>query len=423
MARFRLPLAVAVFTVAAYFAATGSWPWRRLDPVAAPALASVVEVARATHTELSDTLHRGETLSELFKRQRVAGIDLGSLSGALDPRRLRAGMVFNFRRPVEDSVPDRITVRTGPEQRVRFIRADTGWDMDVEPIEWTPEIVRVAGRIDASLYVALDRQVPDSVLEGPERERLAWGLAEVFAWQVDFTRDIRVGDEFQVLLERLVSEEGEVRYGRVLAADLNIDNRQLTAFRFAEEEGKASHFYDEDGNSLKRAFLRAPVEFRRISSNFSRARFHPVLGRTRKHEGTDYAAGTGTPVVAAGEGTVIRAGRAGGYGNLVEIRHKNGITTRYAHLSRILTHRGDRVSQGELIGKVGATGLASGPHLHYEFRVNGVAKDSRRVELGNGAPVARSARAAYEAERERLSAMLYRSELPAQPHLIAQASN
>ncbi|HEU4828598.1 MAG TPA: peptidoglycan DD-metalloendopeptidase family protein [Gemmatimonadales bacterium] len=422
MARYKLALAVAVFTVAAYFAATGSWPWRRLDPEATPTLATVAEVVRVTHTELADTLHRGETLSELFERQRVAGIDLSSLTGALDPRRLRAGMVFNFRRPVEDSVPDRITVRTGPEQRVRFVRAATGWDMDVEPIAWTPEIVRVSGRIDASLYVALDEQVADSVLTGPERERLAWGLAEVYAWQVDFTRDIRTGDRFQVLLERLVSEEGEIRYGRVLAADLNVDGKQLTAFRFAED-GDASRFYDQEGNSLKRAFLRAPVEFRRISSNFSRARFHPVLGRTRKHEGTDYAASTGTAVVAAGEGTVIRAGRAGGYGNLVEIRHRNGITTRYAHLSRILTRRGARVSQGELIGRVGSTGLASGPHLHYEFRVNGVAKDSRRVELGNGAPVAKKDRAAFEAERARLEAQLYRSEMAPQPQLIAQLAN
>ena len=420
MARFKLPLAVAVFTGAAYFAATGAWPWKRLDPEAAPTLATVVEVARETHTELADTLHRGETLSELFARQRVAGIDLGSLRGALDPRRLRAGMVFNFRRPLEDSVPDRITVRTGPEQRVRFVRAATGWDMDVEPIAWTPEVVRVSGRIDASLYVALDEQVPDSVLTGPERERLAWGIADVFAWQVDFSRDIQPGDQFQVLVERLVSEEGEVRYGRVLASDLSVGGKQLTAFRFAGSE--AAGFYDKDGNSLKRAFLRAPVEFRRISSNFSRARFHPVLGRTRKHEGTDYAAGTGTPVVAAGEGTVIRAGRAGGYGNLVEIRHRNGITTRYAHLSRFKSgiRQGRRVSQGEVIGYVGSTGLASGPHLHYEFRVNGVARDSRRVELGNGAPVAKKERAAFEAERERLAALLYRNELAPQPQLIAQ---
>ena len=145
----------------------------------------------------------------------------------------------------------------------------------------------------------------------------------------------------------------------------------------------ATFFYDQDGKSLRRAFLRAPVQFRRISSSFARARRHPVLGITRRHQGTDYAASPGTPVMAAGDGVVLRAGRAGGYGNLIELRHRNGITTRYAHLSRILTKVGARVTQGQQIGKVGATGLASGPHLHYEFRVNGVAKDSRKVELGN----------------------------------------
>lgn len=420
MARYKLLAAVAVFTAAAYFAASGNWPWPRLESDVAPPLVVAPEVVRVTHSETADTLASGETLSEIFDRHRVVGIDMNSLAGALDPRRLRAGLVFNFRRPVEDSIPDRITVRTGPGQRVMFSRAATGWSTAVEEIEWRPEVVRVEGDIEASLYLALYGQVPDSILMGQERDRLAWGLAEVYAWQVDFTRDIRVGDRFQVLMERLVSEEGEVRFGRILAADLQVDGRKLTAFRFSPEN--AERFYDDDGNSLRRAFLRAPVEFRRISSNFSRARFHPVLGRTRKHEGTDYAAATGTSVMAAGEGTVIRAGRAGGYGNLVEIRHKNGITTRYAHLSRILTRKGARVSQGTLIGRVGATGLASGPHLHYEFRVNGVAKDSRRVALGNGAPIARAERAAFDAERARLAALLYGTEAPTAPRqLIAQA--
>ena len=162
----------------------------------------------------------------------------------------------------------------------------------------------------------------------------------------------------------------------------------MTAFRF--EAGGRPTFYDADGNSLRRAFLRAPVQFRRISSTFARARRHPVLGITRRHQGTDYAAAPGTPVMAAGDGVVLRAGRAGGYGNLIELRHRNGITTRYGHLRGFARgiRGGARVSQGQTIGYVGSTGLASGPHLHYEFRVNGVAKDPRRVELGNGAPIA-----------------------------------
>jgi murein DD-endopeptidase MepM/ murein hydrolase activator NlpD len=406
--RYRNLAAVAVFTAAAYFAASGFWPWHRISDEPAP-LPPADVVAPPTHTHLLDTLQSGETLSELLQRHGV-GFNLASLTDALDPRRLRAGLIFAFSRPVADSVPDHISVRTGPEQRVKFIRVADAWSASVDSIHWRPEVVRAEGDIENSLYEALDRQIPDSVLDDRQRVNLAWALADVFAWEVDFSRDIRTGDHFTVVLERLVSDEGEVRFGRVLASDLSVDSRQYTAFRFAGNDGSA--FYDAKGNSLRRAFLRAPVEFRRISSGFTSARFHPVLGYTRKHEGTDFAAATGTPVMAAGDGTVIRAGRAGGYGNLIEIRHRNGITTRYGHLSRILTHTGARVHQGEVIGKVGQTGLATGPHLHYEFRVNGVAKDSRRVDLGNGEPVPQRDRTAFEQERDRLSALLYATPAP-----------
>src|SRR5207253_896013 len=144
--------------------------------------------------------------------------------------------------------------------------------------------------------------------------------ADVYAWEIDFTRDIHPGDRFQVVFERMISEDGEVRIGRVLASDLTISGKSLTAFRFGDGDGASAPYYDAEGHSLRRAFLRAPVEFRRISSRFSNARFHPVLGLTRRHEGTDYAAAPGTPVMAAGDGVVLRAGWAGGYGNLIELR-------------------------------------------------------------------------------------------------------
>lgn len=408
--RHKTLAAVAVFTAAAYFAATGAWPWHRLADKPAPSNPPAAAPAVPTHNHLVDTLHAGETLSELLERHKVVGIDLASLTEVFNPRRLRAGLVFNFLRPVEDSVPDRVTVRTSPEQRLQFTRVANSWSAGVDSIAWHQEIVRADGDIQNSLYEALDRQIPDSVLGDRERTNLAWALADVFAWEVDFSRDIRAGDHFTVVLERLVSDEGEVRFGRVLASDLSIDSRHYTAFRFSGSDGTS--FYDKAGNSLKRAFLRAPVEFRRISSGFTNARFHPVLGYTRKHEGTDFAAATGTPVMSAGDGTVIRAGRAGGYGNLIEVRHRNGISTRYGHLSRILVHVGERVHQGEVIGKVGQTGLATGPHLHYEFRVHGVAKDPRRVDLGNGAPVAAAQRDAFAQDRDSLAALLYESPAP-----------
>jgi murein DD-endopeptidase MepM/ murein hydrolase activator NlpD len=370
-------------------------------------MALPIVVVGDNSTEVFDTLRTGETLSELLARQGVVDFDISRLDvTTLDPRRLRAGLVFSFRRPAAESLPDRISVRASPEQRVVFRRAMNGWESAVDSIHWRSEPFRIEGDIENSLYEAIDAQVSDHQLDAGQRQRLAWDLADVYAWQVDFTRDIQGGDKFRVAFDRMISEDGEVRFGRVLASDLTMSGKRLTAFRF--ESAGRSMFYDEDGKSLRRAFLRAPVQFRRISSSFARARRHPVLGITRRHQGTDYAASPGTPVMAAGDGVVLRAGRAGGYGNLIELRHKNGITTRYGHLRGFArgVRRGARVSQGQTIGYVGSTGLASGPHLHYEFRVNGVAKDSRRVALGNGAPVPEVDRESFERERDRLRALL-----------------
>jgi murein DD-endopeptidase MepM/ murein hydrolase activator NlpD len=412
--RGRLAGGLFVMSTAAVVLTGIRWPWAPVElPVAKP-----IVVVGDLSTEVLDTLRRGETLSELLSRQGVLDLDLTRLDiTTLDPRRLRAGLVFSFRRPAADSLPDRISVRATPEQRVVFRRAAAGWESAVDSIQWRAEPFRIEGAIDNSLYEAIDAQVGDDQLDAAQRQRLAWDLADIYAWQVDFTRDIQTGDRFRVVFDRLISEDGEIRFGRVLASDLTMSGKSITAFRF--ETGSRPTFYDTDGNSLRRAFLRAPVQFRRISSSFARARRHPVLGITRRHQGTDYAASPGTPVMAAGDGVVLRAGRAGGYGNLIELRHRNGITTRYGHLRGFArgVRRGARVTQGQTIGYVGSTGLASGPHLHYEFRVNGVAKDSRRVDLGNGAPVPRTDRDAFERERDRLQALLDASPAGA----IAQA--
>ncbi|MEO8089598.1 MAG: M23 family metallopeptidase [Gemmatimonadales bacterium] len=418
-----LSLAVLVFGAAAFFGLSGSWPWHRLP--ASPSAPATPAPTPEIFTETIDTLQRGETLSDLFARNKVAGIDFQRLDPALalNPRRLRPGLIFSFRHPVGDSVPSHIVVRTSPEQRVTFRRISEGWNAKAEPIRWRPQEMRIEGPINNSLYEALDAGVSDQQLDNGNRQRLAWDLADVYAWEIDFTRDIRPGDRFQVVFERLVSEDGEARFGRVLASDLTIGGKSLTAVRFSPSSSRSAVYYDADGGSLRRAFLRAPVEFRRISSNFANRRFHPVLGLTRRHEGTDYAARPGTPVLAAGDGVVLRAGWAGGYGNLVELRHLNGITTRYGHLRGIArkVHRGARVEQGQIIGFVGSTGLASGPHLHYEFRMNGVAKDSRRVKIGGGAPVPRSDRAAFEQERDRLMLLLRDSTgTVARPDAIAR---
>jgi murein DD-endopeptidase MepM/ murein hydrolase activator NlpD len=346
-------------------------------------------------------LRRGETIGDLFARQGLVSIDLGRLNQiGLDARRLRAGIVFNFRRAVGDTEPSQIEVRTGPEERLRLEREASEWDLEREAILWTHETVRVAGTIGSSLYTALDSSVPDEVLDAGERMKLAWDMADVYAWSVDFTRDLQPGDRFAAVIERRVSPEGEVRYGRILASALELSGKTQTAFRFSQDGREG--FYDAGGASLRRAFLAAPVEFRRISSRFSTSRFHPILRSYRMHAGIDYAASAGTPVMAAGDGTIAHAGWSGGYGLMVEIRHRNGITTRYGHLrslGRGVT-AGAHISQGETLGYVGSTGLATAAHLHYEFRVNGAPQDPRRVRIEEGPPIAPAFRPAFDEQRD-----------------------
>lgn len=397
---------LAIAAVALAFALGGRQFWSRYHsstdvPVVAPPADST-----PASIEFPDTLRRGETLAHLFARNGLSGAEVRHLSSMLDLRKLRAGLVFHVRRSHADSAPDQISVRTGPEQRLKLTRLSANWLATAEPIRWHVDTVRYAGAIESSLYEALDRAVPWSSLATGERIKLAWEIADVFAWQLDFSRDLQPGDEFQVVLERHTSEEGETRAGSVLAADLEVNGKPVSAFRFTEKDKPG--YFDAAGLSLRRAFLRAPVEFRRISSRFNRARMHPVLGYARRHEGTDYAADPGTPVMSAGDGTVESAGWSGGYGNVVIVRHRNGITTRYGHLRGFASgvRSGARVSQGQVIGYVGSTGLATGPHLHYEFRVNGAARDPARVDLGNGEPIAPALKPAFEADRVLLAHLL-----------------
>jgi len=404
-------LAVAAVTLA--FALGGRQFWFRYHPSHRVAAAVPRADSASRAIESPDTLRRGETLAHLFARNGLTGAEVRHLASLLDLRKLKAGLVFHVRRRHADSVPDQISVRTGPEQRLRLTRLSAQWLATAEPIRWYTDTVRYAGAIESSLYEALDRAVPWSSLPEGERTKLAWELADVFAWQLDFSRDLQPGDKFQVVLERLTSEEGETRAGSVLAADLEVNGKPVSAFRFTESDRPG--FFDAAGLSLRRAFLRAPVEFRRISSRFNRARMHPVLGYARRHEGTDYAASPGTPVMSAGDGTVESAGWSGGYGNLVVVRHRNGITTRYGHLRGFASgvRRGARLTQGQVIGYVGATGLATGPHLHYEFRVNGAARDPSRVDLGNGEPIAPALKPAFDADRLLLTHLLLAQPLSA----------
>src|SRR5439155_16179809 len=306
------------------------------------------------------------------------------------------------------SVTRRVLVRTTTDTRVWVSRlgGDSGWVQRVEQIPWTVTRLRAVGTIESSLYDALDQAISDTCPAVRQRRQLAWEIADVYDWEVDFNRDIRPGDRFDVLIERLESSEGERRFGRILAARVDVGRAPSYAFYF-EADGGVRGFYDEQGRSLRRAFLRAPLEFRRVSSRFG-GRYHPILKEWRSHQGTDYAAGYGTPVRATADGIVTRAGREGGYGNLVELRHANGIRTRYGHLSAFGkgVSVGARVKQGEWVGYVGATGLATGPHLHYEFIVNGRPTNPQRKDSSPVQKVPDRLRPAFESLRGQLLAEL-----------------
>lgn len=232
----------------------------------------------------------------------------------------------------------------------------------------------LGGTIRSSLYNALN-EIGATEVPRQQRLALAWHLADIFDHKVDMSRDLRAGDRFVVMVERLQQPSGRVIISKILGAKLALSGEDHEAIYFKSKESN-SEWFDSQGKSLTAAFLRAPLEYRRISSSFG-GRRHPVLNTWRRHEGTDYAAPTGTPVRAIGDGVVVSAGWKGGYGNAVDIRHSNGYVSRYGHLSRFGSglRAGTRVKMGSTIGYVGMTGLATGPHLHFEIRVNGVARD------------------------------------------------
>jgi murein DD-endopeptidase MepM/ murein hydrolase activator NlpD len=236
------------------------------------------------------------------------------------------------------------------------------------------------GIIDSSLF--------ESGVEAGLSDKLIMNIAGIFAWDVDFVLDIRGGDHYYVQWEEIWQDGEFVTDGEIVVAEFNNDGRQHQAIRFVDDNGR-SDYYTPEGNSVRKAFLRSPVDFR-VSSSFNPNRLHPVLKTRRPHRGVDYAAPNGTPIKAAGDGKVIFRGVKSGYGNVVILQHGGNITTLYAHMSRFASsaRTGSRVRQGQTIGYVGATGMVTGAHLHYEYRLNGVHRNPRTVKLPQAEPIA-----------------------------------
>lgn len=399
------------------------WSWISRVPAIEGDVKTVYVPVPPPVVTVADTLRRGQTLGEKLGSYGFDGLQVVRLVDAVreyeSPRRLRPGTVLHLAMRAAEP-PARISLELDPDRRLHLLPADDGegWTARLDSVSVVRDTILVGGTVATNLYDApLWGDVED--LERRDVNDLVFRLSEVYAWQIDFYRDIQPGDEFRAAVERDVRPDGSVRSSRILAATFLNAGKQITAIRFEPSEGERVEYYDREGEALRSQFLRSPLEFGRVTSGFSYRRYHPILKRRRPHLGTDYGAPVGTPVRATGSGIVARAGWSGGYGRVVEIRHRNGLRTRYAHLSRFASgaRPGARVEQGQTVAYVGSTGLSTAPHLHYEFLRNGTQVNPARLDLPKAEPVDEGDRLRFELERDAALGLL--AGLPPDPARIA----
>jgi murein DD-endopeptidase MepM/ murein hydrolase activator NlpD len=341
------------------------------------------EEASAASQEITGVVKPGETMFDIFQRYGLSIRELLSMreasAGIHRIKKISAGQPYRIQLDGDNNVLS-LTYRIDDEKFLRITRGDPEFRAEKIEIPYERKAGSVGGIIESSLY--------ESLGNGGESALLACEVADIFSWDIDFASDLQPGDSFRLVVEELWLGGRFQRYGKVLAAEFVNEGTRHRAYRY-EVNGHAGYF-DEDGNSLRKAFLKAPLNFRRISSGFSRSRLHPILKIRRPHLGVDYVAPAGTPVSALGDGTVRFAGWKGANGRLVILSHPGGYKTCYGHLSRIARgiRPGSRVGQGDVIGYVGSTGRATGPHLHFQVAQNGrvVNPFSMKLPRGIGIP-------------------------------------
>jgi murein DD-endopeptidase MepM/ murein hydrolase activator NlpD len=386
---------------ALYFVPGGAAPEAgRLDPVyAVPAEELEIRALGSGETlggVLASALEPGEQQQLLLAFREQAS-----------PRRMRVGTEITLRYQPGESVSTAaerwlrgVDVALNPDETVRLTRGELGWRSAlVQTPTWT-DTISASGVIDDAFWTAVVRNDDLDGVPAGDRALLIHHLDQIFQWQIDFSRQIQKGDRYRFVFERQVRPDGSMRAGHVIAAELVNAGTPFHAVWFDPNGDGAGHYYDLEGKSVRRAFLRKPLEFRRISSRYTNARFHPVLKTWRAHRGVDYAAGTGTPIMTTADGVVTHRGPRGGLGNAVIIQHANGFVTRYGHMSRFAAdvRVGTRVRQGQVVGYVGSTGLASGPHLHYEMWRSGKPVDPLAIDLPSGDPVPDDDRSLWESD-------------------------
>ncbi len=341
--------------------------------------------------ELELIVQPGDSLAALFAQNGISASDLHEImklgSSARQLQKLRPGE--RVRLGVDEDGKLRSLATTIEDaQRLEVVRLADGFKLVEKALPVQRQVRVASGSIQSSLYQAgYDAGLSDALI---------MSLANIFGWDIDFALDIRAGDQFRVIYEEIYRDGEKVRDGNILAATFINDGRELNAVRFEDENGDAA-YYSPDGKPMRKAFLRAPLNFSYVSSGFNPKRFHPVLKRVKAHNGIDYRAPAGTPVYAAGDGRVIRSAYDKYNGNHVFIQHGQSYVTKYLHFTRRAVKNGERVTQGQVIGYVGSTGLSTAPHLHYEFLVNGVHRNPRTVKLPDAEPLPEKYRAQFAA--------------------------
>ena len=349
------------------------------------------------------SLGQGETLGGLLYGAVDANEQdevLRAFQNYADPRRLRERTNVVLRYRAGTNKLRSVDVAVSKDRTVRLNRVDELWRSRLVQTPIFVDTVYATGEISETFWGSVVNNVDLVEMTFEDRNLLIDRLDNVFQWQMDFSRQIREGDSYRFVFEREVRPDGSMRDGKLLAAEfVNLGVPYHAIYFDPNGDGYGSYF-DLDGESVRRAFLLKPLSYRRISGRFSSGRRHPILNTIRAHRGIDYAASIGTPVMATSDGVIIHRGPKGSFGNTVEIRHSNGWVTRYAHLNGFNgdVNLGTRVRQSDVIGYVGMTGLATGPHLHYEMLQNGRHQDPLAVDLPSGDPVPADDMARWRAE-------------------------
>lgn len=344
----------------------------------------ILETQNINHTWKNVEVKSGDSLAKLFSSLGISAKTLHEIittdpTASKELQNIKPGQTLNFLFDEQENLKE-IKTQVSDIRTLRVRSADSGYAFLAEEKEITRKINYNTGTVKDTLYMAAH----DAGLD----EKVIMQMAEILGWDIDFTRDLREGDKFKVLYEEEYLDDKKIDTGNILAVEFVNKGNIYKAIRYQDHEGR-SGYYTPEGYSMQKAFLRSPVAYTRISSHFSNDRRHPVLHKIRAHKGVDLAAPHGTPIKAAGDGKVAFVGNKGGYGKAIEISHGQKYSTFYAHLSRYANNlkRGSNIRKGQIIGYVGKTGLATGAHLHYEFRINGVHRNPITVPLPRSEPI------------------------------------